>query len=127
MPTRLAHFAQVRLGDREPADPDLAGAATEDAVEVEDERGLAGAVRAEESDSFALVDGEVDSEERAVPIGVRERDAADVERGDVERRGAHASTHATVAMTAPTAGSASATSHWSAGAEWSSTIGIVPS
>ena len=72
----LADFAQVRLGDREPADPDLAGAATEDAVEVEDERGLAGAVRAEESDPFALVDGEVDSEERTVAIGVREGDAA---------------------------------------------------
>ncbi len=70
----------------EPADPHLARAATEDAVEVEDERGLAGAVRAEESDPFALVDGEVDAEERAVAVGVGEGDAADVERGDVERR-----------------------------------------
>ena len=56
MPTRWRIFAQVRLRDGEPGDPHLAGAATEDAVEVEDERGLAGAVRAEERDALALVD-----------------------------------------------------------------------
>ena len=126
MPTRWRTSRRLGLVTGEPGDPHLAGAATEDAVEVEDERGLAGAVRAEESDSFALVDGEVDSEERAVAIGIREGDAADVERG-TSSAGAHTSTHTTAAMTAPTAGSASATSHWSAGAEWSSTIGIVPS
>src|SRR6185369_4100478 len=123
----LAHLAQVGLGDREARDPHLARAAPEDAVEMEDEGGLAGAVRAEQRDPLAFVDPEVDAEERAVAVGVGERDASDIECGDVERGRAHASTQAIVAITAPTAGSASATSHCSAGAEWSSTIGIVPS
>ena len=89
---------------------------------MEDEGRLASAIGAEQRHSLALVDREVDPEEGAVAVGISEADPTDLQRG-----GAHTSTQATLAMTAPTAGSASATSHWSTGAVWSSTIGSVPS
>ena len=48
--------------------------------------GLAGAVGTEQRDPLALVDVEVDAEERLVAVGVGERQAL-----DVEDRGAHGS------------------------------------
>ena len=78
-PDTLADLAQVRLRDRQPRHPHLARPTAEDAVEVKDERRLACAVRPEERDALALVDREVDAEQRAVAIGVGEGDAADLE------------------------------------------------
>ena len=72
-------LGDVVLGDRQPADGDAPGAGDEDAVEVQHQRGLAGAVGAEQGDALALVDVEVDAEQRLVAVGVGEREAVDVE------------------------------------------------
>ena len=111
-PDTLADLAQVRLRDRQPGHPHLARPTSEDAVEVKDERRLARAVRPEERDALALVDREVDAEQRAVAIGIGEGDAADLKRWR-----AHVTTHAIVAIRTPTAGRVIAAVHWAAGAE----------
>ncbi len=46
---------------------------------MEHQRGLAGAVRAEQRDPLALLDVQVDAVERLVAVGVGEGEAADVE------------------------------------------------
>ena len=76
-----ADLGDVVLGDREAADRDAARAGGQDAVEVQHQRGLAGAVGAEQRDPLALVDVEVDAVERLVAVGVGEGQAADVEDG----------------------------------------------
>ncbi len=63
MPTRRRTSRHVPLVHRQPGDRDRAGAAGQDAVEVEDERRLARAVRAEQRDPLAAGDGEVHAEE----------------------------------------------------------------
>jgi hypothetical protein len=52
------------------------------AVEMEDERGLAGAVRAEQGDPLPRVDVQVDAEEGLVSVGVGEGDAVHLDHGD---------------------------------------------
>ena len=61
----------------------MPGAGGEDAVEVQHQRGLAGAVRPEQRDPLALVDVQVDAEQRLVAVGVGVGEAADVEDRDV--------------------------------------------
>ena len=50
--------------------------AAQDAVEVQDERGLAGAVGAEQRDPLAALRRQVDAEQRLVAVGVGEGEAA---------------------------------------------------
>ena len=59
----------------------------EDAVEVQHQRGLAGAVGAEQRDPLARCDVQVDAVQRLVPVGVGERQPADVEDGGAHRLG----------------------------------------
>ncbi len=92
-PDALADLAEVGLRHGQPADPHLPGAAAEDAVQVQHQGRLAGAVRAEERDPLAFADGEIDAEERAVAVGIGERHPADFECGC-----GHVSTHASAAM-----------------------------
>ena len=54
----------------------------EDAVEVQHQGGLAGAVGAEQRDPLALVDVQVDAVQRLVAVGVGVRQPCDVEDGD---------------------------------------------
>ena len=74
-------LGDVLLGDRQPADRHAPGAGGEDAVEVQHQRGLAGAVGAEQGDPLAAVDVQVHAEQRLVAVGVGEGEAADVEDG----------------------------------------------
>ncbi len=85
MPTRRRISRRLALLDRQPADRDRARAGGEDAVEVQHQRGLAGAVGAEQRDPLALVDVQVDAEQRLVAVGVGEGEAPDVEDGDAHR------------------------------------------
>ncbi len=62
-------------------------AGLQDAVEVQHEGGLAGAVGAEHGDPLAALHLEVDAEERLVAVGVGERHRLQVEhRGACHRR-----------------------------------------
>ena len=70
MPTRRRISARCRFPTGSPATRDGAGARVEDAVEVQDEGGLARAVGAEQGDAFAAADGQVDAEEGLVAVGV---------------------------------------------------------
>ena len=79
MPTRRRISGRLSFVDRQPADRDGPGAGGEDAVEVQHQRGLAGAVGAEQRDPLAAVDVQVDAEQRLVAVGVGEGEAADVE------------------------------------------------
>ena len=81
MPTRRRISGTFSFGDRQPADRDAPGAGGEDAVEVQHQRRLAGAVGAEQGDPLAPVDVQVHAEQRLVAVGVGEREAADVEDG----------------------------------------------
>ena len=73
-----ADLAEVRLGHGQPADVDSAALGSVDAVEVQDQGGLAGAIRAEYGNAFATVDREVDAVERDMPVGIREGDVGEV-------------------------------------------------
>ena len=79
MPTRRRISLQVPFVDRETARRDRAGARREDAVEVQHQGRLAGAVGPEHRDALARVHVEVDTEQRLVSVGVGEREAAYVE------------------------------------------------
>ena len=68
-----------------PLTDDRAATGGEDAVEVEHQGGLAGAVGTEQRDPLAAVDVEVDAEERLVAVGVGEGEVLDVEHGDAHR------------------------------------------
>jgi ABC-type multidrug transport system ATPase subunit len=57
----------------------------EDPVEVEHQRGLAGAVGAEQRDPLAGVDVQVDAVERLVAVGVGVGESTDVEDGGAHR------------------------------------------
>ena len=85
-PTRRRISVQVVLGRPAARDTEtVPGAGGEDAVEVQHQRGLAGAVGAEQGDPLALVHVEVDAEQRLVAVGVGEGQAADVEDGGSQR------------------------------------------
>jgi hypothetical protein len=111
---------QVGLGDRQPGDGDRPVARPEDAVEVEDERGLPGTVRAEQGDPLPRVHVQVDAEQGLVAARVRVRDLPEVEDGH-----AHAARTATVTTAATSAG-ASATVHWAGVADSSCVTGSRP-
>ena len=75
-PDARTQLAERPVLDREAGDLELAFAG-EQAVEVQDERRLAGAVRAEQGDALAVLDVEVDPGERRVAVRV----AIDERRG----------------------------------------------
>ena len=79
-----ADLLEVLLDHRHPGDLDGAGPRGEDAVEVQHQRRLAGAVGAEQRDPLALVDVQVDAEQGLVAVGVGVGQAA-----HVEDRGGH--------------------------------------
>jgi hypothetical protein len=72
---------QARSADLDPAAAGPAGHRAEDPVQVQDERGLAGAVRAEQRDPLTALDGEVDTEQGLPAVGVGEDETLDVDRG----------------------------------------------
>ena len=85
MPTRRRISRRFSFSTGSPVtvtEPELG---VEDAVEVEDERGLAGAVRPEHGHPLALLDDEVDAVQRLVPSGIPEHDVADLERWERSR------------------------------------------
>ena len=81
MPTRRRISGMFSLVTGSPLTATLPGAGGEDAVEVQHQRGLAGAVGAEQGDPLAPVDVQVHAEQRLVAVGVGEGEAADVEDG----------------------------------------------
>ena len=52
---------------------------------MQDERGLAGAVRPEQCDPLTTLDREVDTEQRLPPIGIGEDQTLDMDRGTAHR------------------------------------------
>ena len=103
-----------------PDDRHRAGARREDAVEVQHQRRLAGAVRPQQGDPLARVHVQVDTEQRLVATGVRVGHAAQVEHGH-----AHPSRTPTV-TTAATAAGDRASAHWAGVATSGATTGIRP-
>ena len=97
-----------------------AGARREDAVEVQHQRRLAGAVRAEQGDPLPRVHVQVDPEQGLVAPGVGVGHAAQVEHGH-----AHPSRTPTV-TTAATAAGARASAHWAGVATSGAVTGIRP-
>ncbi len=64
---------------------------------MQDERGLAGAVRPEQSDPLAALDGEVDAEQRLPAVGIGEDQTLDVDRGTAHKPTTLAATAITTA------------------------------
>ena len=81
MPTRRRISCRFSFVTGRPLTATDAGAGGEDAVEVQHQRGLAGAVGPEQGDPLARVDVQVDAEQRLVAVGVGVGEAADVEDG----------------------------------------------
>ena len=81
MPTRRRISARCCLSTGSPLTATLPAPGGEDAVEVQHQRGLAGAVGAEQGDPLPLVHVQVDPEERLVAVGVGVGQPADVEHG----------------------------------------------
>ena len=86
------------VGDRHPRDRDGPGPGRQDAVEVQHERGLAGAVGPEQGHPLAAVHMEVHPEQRLVPTGVGVGDAPEVE--DWDAHGSRTPTETTAATRA---------------------------
>ena len=93
-----------------------------DGVQVQDERGLAGAVRTEERDPLPRRDREIDAEQRLGAVGVGERQAGDLERGGVGHRVPQAATQ----IASATAGTQHAASHIAGLAAVDTNAGISP-
>ena len=89
MPTRRRISSRLSLVTGSPETATLPRPGHQDAVEVQHERGLAGAVGAEQRDPLALVDVEVDAVQRLVAVGVGVGDALQVEDGDAHRTLGH--------------------------------------
>ncbi len=113
-------LAEVRLGHGQAADADVALLGCVDAVEVQDQGGLAGTIRTEHGDALAIGDDEIHAVECRVPVGIGEGDVA-----EMNCRGAHGAIQAHTAMVvAATAGSRHANHR--AGASSSASDGIEP-
>ena len=97
---------QVPLGDRQPGDLHAAAPAAQDAVEVQHQGGLAGAVGPEQRDPLAALDAQVDAVERLVSVGVGEREVLDEQGG-----GGHPSSRPDARTAAAPRGRARAVSH----------------
>ena len=94
----------VLLADPEAGHPNLAHAPGQDAVEVQDQRGLAGAVGPEQRDPLALGDRQVDAKQGLVAIGVGEGQA-----GHLQGRGlGHEAIQAALAVMSAAKGSTAA-------------------
>ncbi len=115
-------LGHVPLVHGQPGDPHRAGAAGQDAVEVQHEGRLAGAVRPEQRDPLAARDREVDTEEGLVPVGVGEGQSGHVER----RVHISHSDHPSRQTTRAEPGRARAYDHWVRDAVTSSMTGMAP-
>ena len=114
-------------GDRQSGDQDLAGRRRVDAVEVEHECGLAGAVRPEHRDALTVLDRQVDAVQRRMPVGIGERQVADLDRRRRHQHEPHHTSQAAADTAAAAAGRESAIAHSARPARcWCST-GIAPS
>ena len=78
-PTRRRTSWRLAFSTGSPLTATVPAPGGEDAVEVQHQRGLAGAVGAEQRDPLAPVDVQVDPEQRLVAVGVGVGEAADVE------------------------------------------------
>ena len=81
MPTRRRISCRLAFSTLRPGHLDMAGARGVHAVEVQDERRLAGAVGPEHGDPLPRLDPQVDAVERLVTVGVGEGEALDQEGG----------------------------------------------
>ena len=82
MPTRRRTSSSVSAVTGSPETVTVPGPGRQDAVEVQHERRLAGAVGPEQRHPLAAVHVEVDAEQGLVPTGVGVGDTAQVEDGD---------------------------------------------
>ncbi|CAM5295258.1 hypothetical protein SHIRM173S_02535 [Streptomyces hirsutus] len=112
-------LGHVPLADGQSGDGDGAGAAGQDAVEVQHQGRLAGAVRAEQRDPLAARDREADAEQGLVAVRVGEGEAGDLQRS------CH-STHPSTQTTRAADGRASAYDHCARETVTSSMTGIEP-
>ncbi|CAM5394428.1 hypothetical protein SCYAM73S_00847 [Streptomyces cyaneofuscatus] len=96
---------------------------------MQDERGLARAVGAEDRDTLTAPHGEVHPEEGLVAVGVGVGEAADIERGGGGPgilRGEGHRVHPSRQTASASTGRAAAYAHWVRSAVTSSITGIVP-
>mgnify|MGYP006955966709 CR=1 FL=1 len=89
------NLGEIGLGDWKTSDRDAAVRGRVNAIEVQDQCGLSGAIGAEHGNAFAMPDREVDSVECEVPVGIGERDA-----NHVNCRRAHRAIQAQAAIAA---------------------------
>ena len=87
MPTRRRISARFCFATGSPATVTDPAPPVEDAVEVQDEGGLAGAVGAEQRDPLAAPDGQVDAEQGLMAVGVGEGEPGHLEGRDVRGHG----------------------------------------
>ena len=114
------------LADRQPGDRHRAGAAGQDAVEVQHERRLAGAVRPEQRDPLAARDRQVDAEQGLVAVRVGEGEAADLQRRQARVISGHRSIASRQTTSAAHREGAAAYDHCARDAVTSSMTGMAP-
>ena len=115
-------LAQVRLHHGQAADGDGAPCGRVDAVEVQHQGGLAGAVGPEHRDLLAIAYDQIDAVERWAAVGVGEVQARHLEG---RRRRGHRNLHAAIAHADATAAGARHATQWR-GSSSRPTDGIVP-
>ena len=125
MPTRRRISARCRFSTGSPATRTVPAPRVEDAVEVEDEGGLARAVGAEQRHPFTAGHGQVDAEEGLVAVGVGVGEAADLE-GRGEGGGQAHTVHPSRQTARASTGRAAACAHSVREAVTSSITGMVP-
>ena len=112
-PDPLPHPPQIGPGERQAVDHDRAPAAGQDAVQVQDEGRLPGAVRAEERHPLAAAEFEIDALQRRLAVRVAVGQVA-----DLEDRVVH-DCHARIVAAAATAGATARAAQWArAGGGW---------
>ncbi len=121
-------LGHVPLAHGQPGDVHGTRAAGQDAVEVEHEGRLAGAVRAEQRDPLAAREGEVHAEQGLVAVGVGEGQAGHFQRGCRFGRGGRFGhrAHPSRQTTRAAKGSARAYDHCARDAVTSSITGMEP-
>ncbi len=117
-----AHLLQVLALHRQAVDVHGSGGRQQDAVQVQHEGGLAGAVRPQQGGALAGLQDQVHAVQRLVPVGVAVRHA-----GQVESRGRRAHATAAERATRPAeAGRTKAVAHWATRVGWRRMTGMVP-
>jgi hypothetical protein len=86
-PDAPSDLGEVDVDHLEAADLDAAGVRFVDAVQVQRQRGLAGAVGAEQRHALAVLDAQVDTVQCLVPVWVGETHLSYVDRGVGPRSG----------------------------------------